>query len=79
MNGAKTVAGYLPFAGTAVDGYDFYQSIKNGNPDWYTGAWALSGLIGDMLGAGAIVKAVKAARAVNRARRARALVPRIVN
>ena len=70
----KNVASFLPFIGTAIDGYDV---IANGQYD--KAPQFLLGLAGDTLGFGAAAKAYKAQKAYKALRTAKILAPNSIS
>lgn len=56
VDAAKDVAGFLPFAGTVVDAYDFYK-----DPSWENAGWLAASALSDLVGARAAVKGARAA------------------
>lgn len=74
MSTIKDVASFLPFVGTAIDGYDV---IANGQYD--KAPQFLLGLAGDTLGFGAAAKAYKAYKAYKALRTAKILAPNSIS
>ena len=74
MSTVKNIASFLPFVGTAIDGYDV---IANGQYD--KAPQFLLGLAGDTLGFGAAAKAYKAYKAYKALRTAKILAPNSIS
>lgn len=70
----KTIASFLPFIGTAIDGYDVIA-----NKEYDKVPQFLIGLGGDVLGLGAAAKAYKAYKAYKALTKARILAPSSVS
>ncbi len=62
INAAKTVSSYLPVIGTIQDAYEFYK-----HPSIEQGAWTVLRAMGDLAGAGSIIRGAKLFRNAKRA------------
>lgn len=69
IEGVKTVGGYLPFVGTALDAYELYK-----NPSLEQAIWTGVGLASDVLLGGSVRAALKASRQFKNAKNTLRLV-----
>lgn len=69
IEGAKTIGGYLPFVGTALDAYELYK-----NPSWKQAGWTTLGLLSDIFTGGSARAVVKTARNLKNAKEALSIV-----
>lgn len=69
VEGAKTIGGYLPFVGTALDAYELYK-----NPSWKQAGWTGLGLLTDIFTGGSARAVVKTARNLKNAKEALSIV-----
>lgn len=69
IEGAKTIGGYLPFVGTALDAYELYK-----NPSWKQAGWTTLGLLTDIFTGGSARAVVKTARNLKNAKEALSIV-----
>ena len=69
VEAAKTIGGYLPFIGTALDAYELYK-----NPSWKQAGWTALGLLTDIFTGGSARAVIKTTRNLKNAKEALSIV-----